>query len=149
MAAFLWSLVMLILGVGFGGFYLLKQLGWFGGLSVERWGSSESRWSRWRRRLTAVLLMALGVLCFVGMNWLEPRRHPIESLMFVVGLAALCLVVVLLAWQDFREVRRLGRRLWMDGPGGPSRSSRPSREVLRQLKKPGGNGGSEEEMEEP
>ncbi|MCK4298983.1 MAG: hypothetical protein KAX80_05590 [Planctomycetes bacterium] len=148
MAAFLWSLVMLILGVGFGGFYLLKQLGWFGGLSVERWGSSRrpAGWSRWRRRLTAVLLMALGVLCFVGVNWLGPKRHPIEFLTFVAGLAALCLVVVLLAWQDFREVRRLGRRLWMDGPGG---QSRPSRKVLRQLKKPGGNGGSQEEMEEP
>ena len=84
-----------------------------------------------------------------GVNWVGPKRHPIEFLTFVVGLVALCLVVVLLAWQDFREVRRLGRRLWMDGPGGPSRPSRRSREVLRQLKKPGGDGGSREEMEEP
>jgi len=141
-AAFLWSLVMLILGVGFGGFYLLKQLGWFGGLPVERWGWSVSRWSRWRRRLTAVLLMALGVLCFVGVNWLEPRRDPIEFLVFVVGLAALCVVVVLLAWQDLREVRRLGRGLWVSGP------SRPRSEARKQSRKPGGDGGSPEEPED-
>ena len=138
MAQFFWSLVMLVLGVSFGGYYLLKQLGWFGGLAIERMGLSASRWSRWRRRLTAMLLMALGVLCFVGVNWIDSKVDPVGFLYFVAGLTVLCLAALLLGLQDLREVRRLGRRRWIID------SSRPSRERSRQFRHPGGNGGSQE-----
>ena len=141
MAQFFWSVVMLILGVGFGGYYLLKQLGWFGGPAIESMGLPASRWSRWRRRLTAVLLVVLGVLCFVGVNWIDPKVNPVGFLSFVAGLTVLCLVTFLLGWQDLREVRRLGRRLWTIDSG------RPSCERSRQFRHPGGNGGSQEEGE--
>jgi len=141
-AQFLWSLAMLILGVGVGGYYLLKQLGWFGGPAIERMGLVASRWSRWRRRLTAVLLMVLGVLCFVAVNWIDPKVHPAGFLYFVAGLAVLCLVTSLLGWQDLREVRRLGRHLWRVD------SNRPGRERRRQFRYPGDEGGSQEEAED-
>jgi hypothetical protein len=150
MAPFLWSLAMLILGVGFGGFYLAKQLGWFGleplrfeGLTLERPGRPGSRWSRYRRLLTAVLLMALGVLCFLGVNWLNPREHLRGSLYFLGSFVALCLATVLLALQDLRELRRLTRSLRTR-----SRTSPPPRGLTRRFREPGGDGGSAEEPPE-
>jgi len=142
LAQFLWSLAVLILCVGFGGYYLLKQLGWFGGLAIEGMGVPASRWSRWRRRLTALLLMVLGVLCFAGVNWIDRRADPLGFIYFAGGLALLCLLAMLLGWQDMREIRRLGRRAWTID------SSRLSTGKMRQYRYPGGNGGSHGEGKE-
>jgi hypothetical protein len=147
MAQFVASLAMLMLGVGFGGFYLAKQLGWFGleplhleALTVQPppGGRPLSRWSRYRRLLTAVLLMLLGVLSFAGVNWLNPREHLRGSLYFLGGLILLCLVTMVLAWQDLRELRRLTRSLrTLSRPGAVPR------ERVRRFGEPGGDGDGE------
>lgn len=154
MAQFFWSLVMLILGVGFGGFYLAKQLGWFGlqplpweGLTPLAPGRAFSRWGRQRRLVTAVLLMVLGVLCFVGVNWLDPREHLRGSLYFLGSFIALFLVTVVFGWQEWRELRRLtrrasaGARSERSAAGGSDRPQALSRDVARRLAEPGGDGG--------
>jgi len=157
MGQFVWSLAMLILGVGFGGFYLAKQLGWFGlqplrleGLAFERSGRGARRWSRYRRLLTAVFLMVLGVLCFVGVNWLNPREHLRGSLYFLGALVALCVATVVLAYQDLRELRRLTRSLRTRSSTlrpTPERrgASSPSGTLLGRFREPGGDGGSADE----
>lgn len=158
MAQFVASLAMLILGVGFGGFYLAKQLGWFG-LRPLPWeaftiprppgGRSLSRWSRHRRLLTAVLLMLLGVLSFAGVNWLNPREHLRGSVYFLGGVILLCLVTMVLAWQDLRELRRLTRSLrTLSRPGARSAGAVPGG-VIGRLGEPGDNGGSSGESPEP
>lgn len=135
---FVWSLVVLVACVGFGGFYLAKQLGWFGGLAVERLAAPIRPWSRWRRRLAAVLCMATGVVLFVWVNWVDVRTNPVLWTRFAVVLLALCVVLFVLGVLEFREIRRLGRRL----RAGSRRVSRDDRNrVMSQLRRPGGGNG--------
>ncbi len=143
---FLFSALVLVVCVGVGGSYLAKSLGWFGGLAVERLFGPARPWSRWRRRVTAVLCMVLGVMFFLGFNWIEPRSDPAFFAGYWLVLVLLCLLAFLLGIQDFREVRTLGRKL---------RTSRhvvsndQKSRVMNQLKRSGGgNGGSPREQAE-
>lgn len=145
MAQFFWSLCVLVVATGFGAFYLAKQLGWFGGLALEHLGLPRGRWSRLRRRATAVLLMALGVGVFLVVNWVLPRGRPGAALLATLGLLVVVIAVFLLGLWDLREIRRLTRGLRVGG--GPPR--RPGRKALAQLREPGGDGGSGGTAEEP
>lgn len=134
----LWSVAVLMLCVGFGGFYLAKQLGWFGGLAIERLGGGVRRWSRWRRRLMAVLCILLGVMFFLGANWIDPRTHPLFFGGFALVLLVLSLVAFVLGIQELREVRNLGRRLRSSRSHvSPDRRSRS----MSQPRRPGGGNG--------
>ena len=141
---FLGSVVVLLVCVGFGGFYLAKQLGWFGGLAIERLGGGTSRWSRFRRRLTAVLCMALGVLFFLGMNWVDPRADPVFFAGYWLALVVLCLAAFFLGLQDFRQVRDIGRQL---RASSFRLSSEQRRRIHNQLRRPGGGDGDSAEDE--
>jgi len=114
-AQFIWSILVLVASVGFGVFYLAKQLGYFGGLGIERLGLAKGRWTRVRRRLTAVLLITLGVLSFLSANWLLPwlfqRKDVVIAAAVILALVVLFVVVFIMALLEAREIRNLARRL--------------------------------------
>lgn len=146
MAQFLWSVGVLVVATGFGAFYLAKQLGWFGGLGLEQLRLPLGRWSRFRRRTTAVLLMALGVGVFVVVNWVLPGGNPAVTLLATLLLVVVVVVVFVLGLWDLREIRRVSRGLRVSGTGS---TRRLGPRALRRLREPGGDGGSEESAEEP